>query len=183
MTEQPTVEPRSRQPDFGPGGYLPDRAARRARKIILRSAMGAGWPLAALAAAVVLLVAGGVFVLTRLGGPGAPFVAVAEFADVAPRSTTSVAAEGGTDLLLVHTGSALRAFEMPAGEVVLCRASNHLETQDGVWDLGGRSLVGTDSLASYPVRVHDGTVYVDTSEPRAPTAPVAGDRQVTPACD
>jgi hypothetical protein len=182
MSQRPAADPEHRQPAYGPGGYLPERAARRARKIVLREQMSAGWPLAALLAAVVLVVAGGMFVLTRTGAPRPPFEPVAELAEVAPRSTVRVDSDGAGPLLLAHSGSALRALGAPATDVVLCAASGHLEGADGsVWRVTGQRLGGTaGSLASYPVRVHAGTVYVDTADPRPPPVPTGTGQ--APAC-
>lgn len=181
MTGQPTRSPSGR-PDFGPGGFLPERAARRARKIVLREQMSAGWPLASLVAGAVLVLAAAVFLLTRTGPPGPPFEPVAEVEAITPRSLARVPAGGSGEVLLVHTGSAVRALEAPAGEVAYCVDSGHLEAPGGsVWDVGGQRVGGTAaSLASFPVELHGGAVYVDPTT-SLPPPPPAGD-EVTPAC-
>ncbi|HWB72263.1 MAG TPA: hypothetical protein VG452_08590 [Egibacteraceae bacterium] len=78
----PSSAPTPDAQDAGPPGYLPQRAARRARKIVLRAPLGVGWILAALAAALVVAAAGLAFLLARTGPPGPPFVAVAELDDL-----------------------------------------------------------------------------------------------------
>ncbi|HUG87123.1 MAG TPA: hypothetical protein VMM13_21320, partial [Euzebya sp.] len=54
--EQETAsDPAAQQPEFGPGGYLPARAAQRARKIVLREQMGLHWAVAAVVAGLLIL--------------------------------------------------------------------------------------------------------------------------------
>lgn len=169
------------EPEYGPRGYLPERAARRARKIILRERMGLGWPLAALAAAVVLAVAGGSFLLTRTGPPDAPFAPVADLAAVPAGEAVTVTAPDG-DVLVVRTATRVQAFLAPGKAVAYCGASGLLEAPDGaLWDTGGRLLGGPgDSLAVAPTQVHAGVVYADLGAARAP--PAGADSGARPRC-
>jgi hypothetical protein len=61
----------SQRPDIGPSGYLPPRAAKRARKIMLREPLGLQWAVAAMIAGVLVLVAGGILV-TVFAAPDQP---------------------------------------------------------------------------------------------------------------
>jgi len=64
--ERPPDRARPGDEEFGPGGYLPKQAASRARKIILRAPMGAGWIIASVALGVLIFVAGAIFLSTVL---------------------------------------------------------------------------------------------------------------------
>lgn len=176
MPEAPPTEP-----DFGPRGYLPQRAARRARKIILREQLGLGWPLAAVVTAVVLLATAAAFLLTRSGPPGPPFAEVVELAGLGTGTATRVPA-AAAELLVVRTGAGVRVFVAPEQATTYCRASGRLEGADGsVWDTRGQRLAGDGaSLATLPVQVHAGVVYADTSAPRP--APAPADAGVRPRC-
>lgn len=164
-----------RPPEFGPGGYLPERAAQRARKIVLRAPLGLQWVIGAVVAGLVVVVAG-VLLLTRSGAPGEPYVAVAAVEDVAGE----VVADDTTGAVLVGLGGRVRAFATDE-ELVHCPASRRLESADGgVWTLTGRSLTDRPSLPEHPTITTDGMVHVDptvTTEPAAPT-----DEGATPAC-
>lgn len=147
------------RPDFGPSGYLPPRAAQRARKIVLRAPLGLQWVIGSLVVGAVVVVAG---LLWLLGddAPQPPWLAVAEVADI------DVTAEPeGLEVLLVGNGR-IRAFaDAPERGVSYCEASRRLEAPDGgVWSLTGRGLGGTESLREHPARVHEGVVYVDPTE-------------------
>lgn len=170
-----------RPPEFGPRGYVPPQAAKRARKIVLREPMGLGWPVAAVVAGVLLVLLGVVFLLTRTGPPGAPFEPVAEVADVDPRGAVVVPAGSG-EVLIVRAGGPVRAFAAPGSEVAYCRASRRLESDAGtVWSVDGRHLGGPGrSLTPLPSQVHDGTLYVNVTEPL--TAPPAATVGAEPAC-
>jgi len=168
-------------PAFGPRGYLPERAARRARKIVLREQMGLGWPLAAVAAA--LLVAGvGVTFLARSGPPDDPLRAAGPLAEVAAGTAGVVAVEGGGEVLVVRAGGRVRTFAPPDGTVRWCEDSSRLEAADGrVWTLDG-ILVGGDGggLRAVPSSVYGDTVYADVTSPgRDLPADPGGE---TPAC-
>lgn len=170
------------QPEFGPGGYLPRRAAQRARKIILRERMGLGWPIAAVAAAVVLAIVGVVFLLTRTVAPGPPFVAVGPLEDVQPGEARLVEpADAPLPVLVVRVGGGVGVFEAPGEPVVYCAASRRLEAPGAVWNLRGRLVGGDgDSLRPLSSRVHDGILYVDPSTTTPAPAP-ARDGE-TPVC-
>lgn len=184
------------QPDYGPSGYLPPRAAQRARKVVLRAPLGLAWVAGAAVTGVVVLVAGGLL-LARLGPPSEPFVPVAEVAEVDPHGLAVLPVDGGrgahgsdagrgpdSDLhvLVLRGAGGVTAFRAPGGSVRWCAGSGRLEAPGGrVWEPDGR-LVGGDgrSLARLPARVHDGVVYVDVTAPgsRRPPAP----RGEVPVC-
>lgn len=149
-------------PERGPGGWLPERAAKRARKIVLRERMALSWPAAALVAAVVVAATGAVFLLSPGGPPAPPFVAVADVAGVAGADGLPVTAQGRTVLLLRAAGT-LRAYLVEDPTIAYCPDSDRLEAPDGrVWTLQGRLLGGEgDSLVVLPTALHEGTVYVD----------------------
>ena len=52
-------------PDYGPAGYVPPKAAKRARKVVLRAPMGLAWVIAPLVVGVVLVAVAVVFFTTR----------------------------------------------------------------------------------------------------------------------
>ncbi|CAN5255555.1 hypothetical protein BH20ACT9_BH20ACT9_02200 [soil metagenome] len=167
------------EPAHGPGGYLPDRAARRARKIVLRSRMGLGWPIAALLAAVLVAGTGAVFLTTRAAPPGAPLVPVAPVSAVDPRGASVLRSPGGHRVVVVRAEGGVRAFAAPGAAVAWCAASGRLESPRSVWDAEGRLLGGPGrSLRPLPAQVFGGTLYVDLtsrSHPR-PAARPAGAR-------
>lgn len=168
---------REPDPEFGPGGYLPQRAARRARKIVLRAPLGVQWIVASLVAGVVVLVAGLLLLTKGSEPPGAPFVAVAPFEDVAPALELE-----DPPVLLVAVGR-VRAFPSDTdGGLGWCSTSGRVESRGGgVWSPTGRALHGGESLASHPTVVHDGTVYVDPTRFEDGPPPATGD-QATPTC-
>jgi hypothetical protein len=172
-------------PDYGPRGYLPERAAKRARKIVLREQMGLQWPIAAVVAAILVLLAGAVFLATGTGPPEAPFSPVATIDEVDPRGAEVLAAgvpasEGlpapAADIAVVRAGGGVRVFAVPDAEVVWCAASGRLEHGDGsVWNPNGRLVgggAGAGSLEQVAAQVYDGVLYVDVTA-RAPAAPPA----------
>jgi hypothetical protein len=166
----------SGDPEFGPRGYLPERAATRARKIVLRSPLGLQWIIASLVAGVVVVIAG-VTLLTRGGGPpDPPFVAVAPVAEVAGE----VVHDQRLDVLLVGLGGRIRAFDAPA-DVRYCEVSRRLESPDGgVWSLTGRALAGDESFAEHPTVTSDGQLYVDPTV--TTTRPTASEAAAEPGC-
>lgn len=180
--QQPTAggTPPADDTAFGPRGYLPERAARRARKIVLRERMGAQWPLGALAAALLVIAGGTAFLLTRGGPPGPPFAPAGPLEQVDPRAAAVIEA-AGEEVLVVRAGGVLRAFLAPDAAVTYCRASDRLEASDGsVWARTGRRTGGPQaSLAPVPVVAHDGVLYVAPSAAREPLPPADGER---PAC-
>lgn len=168
-------QPRDDAPEFGPSGYLPKRAAVRARKIVLRSPLGLQWVVASLVAGIIVVIAG--VLLLRQGGtpPPPPWV-------VAGALDTIEAAEFDPELgaLMVSAGGRIRAFE-DANDVIYCATNNRLEAPDGrVWNLTGRGLGGAPSLDEYPTLVHDGVVYVDPT--RTSPGPPVSDEPASPAC-
>lgn len=171
MTEPPL-------PDYGPQGYLPERASKRARKIVLRAPLGLQWIVAAVVFGLLVLVAGGLWWQFTTGPPGPPFVAtdVVLEAGQAPMVTSTV------DSIWVVTGTG-PPFAVAHGEVASlawCPASRRLESPDGrVWSPTGRGL-GTPSLARAPIRVHDGRIYVDPGS--RIDGPRPSDETATPAC-
>lgn len=168
-------------PNFGPGGYLPPKAAHRARKIVLRGPMGVGWPLAAIVAAVVVLATGAAFLWFRARPPGPPFVLAAALTDI-DASGGAVVPVGDEPILLVRAGGTLRAFAAPGFDVGWCPTSERLEQPStaSVWALDG-ALLGGEGGSLAPVRavVHDADVYVD---PAAGSARPPRPTGVRPAC-
>ncbi|MDP8970540.1 MAG: hypothetical protein M3N52_08635 [Actinomycetota bacterium] len=161
------------QPDFGPGGYLPPRASKRARKIVLREQMGIGWPLAAVVAALVVAGAGLAFLLTRAGPPEPPFLPVATVGDLEAGAAQVVEFAPTGGLLVVRAGGRLRAFAAPPEPVAYCPESRRLESPSGdVWTLEGR-LTGGDGPSLRPVvsQLFDGVLYVDPTTEFDPAPP------------
>ncbi len=163
------------RPEFGPRGYLPDRAARRARKIILRAPLGLQWVVASLVAGAVILVAGVLLLGRGSAQPQAPWVALGPSAGL---ETSAV--DPGTGLLVVTVADGLRAFEAPEG-VRYCISSNRLEHPDGrVWALTGRGYAGTPSLAPVPTLTVSGQAYLDPTVRGEALAPL--EDAATPGC-
>jgi len=162
-------------PVFGPRGYLPDRAARRARKIVLRAPLGLQWVVAALVAGIVLLIAG-LLVLGRAGSPpGPPWEPLGPVEELAESSF-----DASTGILVITVAGRVRAFEAPEG-AAYCTASNRIEHPDGrVWALTGRGLAGTDSLRPVPTLVVSGLAYLDPTAVGDPLDPM--DTPAVPAC-
>lgn len=155
------------RPDFGPSGYLPERAAKRARKIVLRAPLGAQWIVGALVAGVIVVVAGVLFLQSGDAPPPEPWVAVAETSELG-----SSRYDADIDALIVTTGGRARAFAGAVG-VEYCAASNRLEAPDGgVWALTGRGLDGTPSLDEHPTLVSADVLYVDPTRRAAAPDPV-----------
>lgn len=170
MTEEQT-------PEFGPGGYLPERAARRARKIILRAPLGLQWIIATVVAGVVVVVAGVLFLASTGGPPDEPWVAVGRLEALDPATVPD-----SLEVLMVTAAGRPRAFP-DAGErgLTYCARTRRIESADGgVWTLTGRGLGGADSLAQHPTLVHDGVVYVDPTERLEPPPP--SDEPAEPVC-
>ncbi len=149
------------EPEFGPGGYLPDRASRRARKIVLRAPMGIQWVIGSLVVGLVVVVAG--WLALRDTTPQAPYVEVPSAVAAAPGGVATWTPDGADgEVLVVTSSNRPRAFAWDGGEPpVLCEASGLLEAPEGAWRLTGRGLGGTPSLAEHPVVVDDGVLYVD----------------------
>ena len=170
-----TDGPGDASPEFGPSGYLPARAAQRARKIVLRAPLGAQWIIGAVVAGLVVVVAGVWFLVTSGDPPPDPWVAAGEVDDVG-----EAAHDPDLDALLVGAGGRIRAFA-DAADVTYCAASNQLEAPDGrVWSLTGRGLGGAASLEEHPTLVQDGVLYVDPT--RTQPGPSPSDEPAEPAC-
>jgi hypothetical protein len=167
-------------PEFGPGGYLPPKAAKRARKIVLREQMGWGWPLAAVAASLLVAVAGGIFLLTSNRPPQAPFVALTALNQVDAAGAGTASAPGLSTVLVVRAGGVVRTFRMPETDVVWCSESRRLESGDAAWNPAGAAVFGRRASLT-PLRsvVFDGTVYVDPAPLPAPASAPGG---AAPAC-
>jgi hypothetical protein len=162
-------------PEFGPSGYLPERAAKRARKIVLRAPLGLQWVVASLVAGVVVVVAGVLFLQRASDPPPAPWV---EIATVDELAATEVVDD--LEVLVVTTGGRPRAFAR-ATDVAFCATSNRLEASDGrVWSLTGRGFGGEASLDEHPTLVQDGLLYLDPT--RTAAGPPPSDEPVEPAC-
>jgi hypothetical protein len=171
----PSRDPELERPDFGPSGYLPERAAKRARKIVLRAPLGLQWVVASLVAGLVVVVAGVLFLQRGADPPPPPWVEVGAVEDLHP---AGVAAD--LDVLLVTGGGRVRAF-VGAEDVTYCPASNRLEAADGrVWSLTGRGFAATPSLSEHPTQLHDGRVYVDPTVSVPGPAPTSD--EVEPGC-
>lgn len=169
-------DPRAERPEFGPHGYLPERAAKRARKIVLRAPLGVPWIVASILAGVVVVAAGVLLLVRGDRAPAAPYVAVGPVEELAGQ----VRYDPDLDVLLVGLGGRIRAFDA-APDVDYCEASRRLETPDGgVWALTGRSLTDRPSFAEHPAVVVSGTVYVDPTAATTPPAPSPD--QVSAAC-
>lgn len=163
------------QPEFGPSGYLPERAAKRARKIVLRAPLGLQWVIASLLAGVVVLVAGVIFLQRSAGPPPPPWLEAGTVEQVTP-----AAYDDDLDVLLVASGGRVRAFR-DAAQVSFCPPSNRLEAADGrSWSLTGRGFGGTPSLEEHPTLLRDGVVYVDRSV--TVPAPTPTQDEVAPGC-
>jgi hypothetical protein len=165
----------SPDPSFGPSGYLPERAAKRARKIVLRAPLGLQWVVASILAGVVVVVAGVLFLQRSAEPPPAPWQPVGTVEELAPSREVN-----DLDALVVAAGGRVRVFAAAEG-VSYCAESNRLEAGDGrMWNLTGRGLAGTESLDEHPTLVQDGVVYVDPT--RTVTGPTPSDDPAEPGC-
>jgi hypothetical protein len=163
------------QPEFGPSGYLPERASKRARKIVLRAPLGLQWVIASVVAGLVVLVAGVLFLQRGQQPPPAPWVDAGPVERIDPAR-----ADDELGVLLIAAGGQVRAF-VGADAVGYCPASNRLEATDGrVWSLTGRGFADTPSLAGHPTQLRSGRVYVDPTTTLAGPEPTAD--AIEPAC-
>lgn len=175
-----TVSDEPPDTEFGPGGYLPQKAAKRARKIVLRAELGLQWVIAAVVAAVLLLAAGVLWLLAGDGVPDGyepvvPAVSVAE---------PGAAASTNAEFLALNDQGRVRVYAMVSPSLTFCPATGNLEARVGdeihVWTTTGRSLDGFEPLPQFASRVVDAIVYVD---PRTPLPAVRGRvEQVEPFC-
>ena len=169
------------EPEFGPGGYLPDRASRRARKIVLRAPMGIQWVIGSLVVGVIVAIAG--WLALRDTTPQAPYVEVPTAVADAPGGIATWTPDGtDTEILVVTSSTRPRIFAWDGSQPpVLCGATGLLEAPDGsAWRLTGRGLGGTPSLAEHPLVVDDGVLYVDPST--TIDAPAPSDDPVETGC-
>lgn len=176
---QPTA-PSGASPDFGPSGYLPDRAARRARKIVLRAPLGIQWVIGSVVVGVVVVVAG--WLALRTSTPGPPYVEVpAEEVAVMTQEGAALVTVDSTEVALVTILGRSRAFDWSAPATDLpqyCRESGLLESVDGAaWRATGRGVGGTDSLIELPSVTVEGRLFVD---PTNPLPPLDEDPQTAP---
>lgn len=179
--QQPDGPPtEAAQAEFGPGGYLPPRAAQRARKIVLREQMGLHWPIAAVVAGLLIVLVTLPFVLGQSDPPGPPAVQVGPLAQIDP-SGDGVVDAGGTPVLVVRAGGVLRAFVDPPAGARWCPASRRIEAPDGrIWTAEGRLIAGDGaSLDRGQAQAHDDVLYVDPT-PVAGPEPIPGDAE--PGC-
>jgi hypothetical protein len=155
-------------PEFGPGGFLPERAAHRARKIILRAPLGMQWIVASLVAGVVVVAAS----LWVLQGPASelndPWVALGPVTSFGQADFNDEHA-----VLVVTAAGRIRVFT-GAADVTFCAPSRQLEATDGrVWRLTGRGTNGIPSLVEVVSQVHRDVVYIDPTRMREPEPPSA----------
>ena len=167
-------------PEFGPGGYLPQKAAKRARKIVLREQMGFGWPLAAVGAALIVVIAGGLFLRGFGDPPPPPFVAIAPLDEVPAGGALTVQEGDGAPLLVVRATGTVRVFAA-RGDIIWCADSQRLEVPGASWMADGRRAFGNGpSLQPLESVVFDGEVYVNVTNPLPP--PPAAPSDTPPAC-
>ncbi len=125
--------------------------------------MGFGWPLAAVAASVLVLVAGGAFLYLSTRPPSEPFLATRPLEEVPADGVAygSTVDPPGAQALLVRADGPLRAFQAEP-DVLWCPESRRLERPGMAWTSDGRLAYGEgESLPPLRSVVHDGVVYVD----------------------
>ena len=156
-----------RPDDYGPSGYLPERASKRARKIVLRAPLGLQWVVAAGVFGAAVLVAG-ILWLRSGGPPDPPFVATVPLAEADAVAEPLPA----VDALLVTVAIPPVTFAgVGSDELTWCDDERRfVDGSGGVWGPDGRGY-GVDSLDRHPVVVHEGTVYVDPTRTRPGPAP------------
>ncbi len=150
-------------------GWLPPRAA--GRKLVIRAQLGLPWVLGALAAALLLLVAGVVFVVARPDRPGPPYADEGPLAQYAEQDVTPLSRGSAW----VDRRRGLDVFVMAA----FC-------VSDGGWigpggprfDEAGRSETGTGAYRAR-VKVVSGRLYVDLTRQTR----VTGQTEPLPPCD
>lgn len=147
---------------------------------MLRERMGLGWPIAALAAAIVIAIAGALFLRAWVSPPPPPWVAAGRLTAVEPGGAGVLAAPGlEHGALIVRAAGDVRAFAAPPVPLAYCVRSGHVESPEGgVWGLDGRQLGpgSGDSLQRVPVRVFDGMLYVNpTIREQLPARPGAAE--------
>lgn len=158
----PDQTPGDDRPDFGPSGYLPERASKRARKIVLRAPLGMQWIWGAVVVGIGVLVVGVIFLATRGGPPGPPFVELGvatELEDGVFDRTDDA------DEYLATTSGRLRIFHVPDefAPIEWCETSRQFEGPNGTWTATGRGRGGAPSLAEHPTVIVEGIAYWDPS--------------------
>ena len=169
------------RPEFGPSGYLPERASKRARKIVLRAPLGLQWVVAAVVAGVVVVAAAVLFLSRSSEPPGPPYERVAAIAELPDLLVTAVS---GEDVAILTAAGRPRAFAVADGPSGLryCDGANRLVSDDGsVWLPTGRGLAGVGSLDEHPLVAHDGILYVDPTR-TVPGPPPSDDPVEPPVC-
>jgi len=143
-------------------GYLPRRAANR--KLVIRAQLGLPWVLAALGAALLVLVAGLAFFLSRPSEPGGSYVSQGALKSYPEQATSPL--RDGSGWLDRRTGLAA-----VAGPVSFCPADGGWVGPDGRrYDEDGRSDSG-EGLTLWAVRAAGGKVYVDRTRSTRVTGP------------
>ncbi len=156
-------------PDPQRTAYLPPRAAR-ARKLILRTQLGLPWLLAASLFALVILVAGTLF-LVRGGRPGAPWVRVAAVAAVPDGMVAEVPGPDGLVVVVDRRRGQLLAFVGVPGPcpVAAAAAGFARPCQGEAWGADGSARrPGTPALRRVPAQLARGDLYVDPRAARRP---------------
>jgi hypothetical protein len=142
--------------------WLPPRAAK-ARKLILRGNLGLPWLLGAVAAALVILVAGAALLLQG-DRPGPPWALVGPLGRF-PAGVVSQADVGARVLVVDRRGDVVRGFMAAPGpcQVTADGAGFARPCQGERWDADGRPApgAGQPALARVAVRVARGGLYVD----------------------
>jgi len=158
-------------PDTRPRvAWLPPRAAR-ARKLVLRSQLGAPWLLGALAAAALILLAGIVF-LTRSDHPGAPWQRAGPAQAFQPGRVVEVGL-AGRRMVVDRRHGGLHAFLAPAGTcLVQAGGPGFARACDGRrWDADGRPLTSGPPLERIPAQLVRDGLYVDPAQRVRPVGP------------
>jgi hypothetical protein len=156
-------------PTPDPGGtprrtaYLPPRAAK-ARKLILRSQLGRGWIVASAVFGLVILAAGGLY-LVRAGRPGAPWVRVAPLEALPAGAVTEVPGPAGQVVVVDRRGDEPRVFLTAPGpcEVVAAGAGFARPCAGQRWDAAGTPAAGqaVPALRRRPATFARGDLYVN----------------------
>jgi hypothetical protein len=151
-------------------GYLPRKAANR--KLVIRAQLGLPWVLAALGAALLVLVAGAAFFLSRPDEPGGAYESQGELKAYPEQAVLPLRDRSGW--LDRRTGLAA-----VAGPVSFCPADGGWVAPNGArYDAQGRSESG-EGLTLWAVRAAGGKVYVD----RTRSTRVTGQAEPLPPCD
>jgi hypothetical protein len=159
-------------------GYLPRKAAQR--KIIIRRTLGLPWVLAALAAALLIAVAGIGFLLSDPGRPPRRYADQGALtAYPAGQVTALPSGAGWVDRRATVSVWLTRADFCPGDGGWAAGATR--------WDAAGRTRDGRDNLLAAATRVAQGRLYVAAQQTRrvagaapADLGPCRGSRPVSP---